>query len=206
MLRADELNGMTIAFITKKFSYGRGGLMSGITDLVQQQLTGGALQQISNQLGLDPAMTQMAVTAALPVVLGGMARHAANPAAAAAIHEEADNHAIPADMTTSGGAASAQSGTGGLLGKIFGANQQAVHDGVSQASGLNVQKAAGLVAMLAPFVLSAISRKKQEDGLEPTQVAGSLAQAQQSAHAEAQRQSPQLGGILGSIMGRVMQS
>lgn len=179
--------------------------MSGITDLVQQQLTGGALQQISNQLGLDPAMTQLAVTAALPVVLGGMARHASNPAAAAAIHEEADNHAIPADMTTIGGDLSAQGASGGLLGKIFGANQQTVHDGVSQASGLDMQKAAGLVAMLAPFVLSAISKKKEQDGLDSTEVAGSLAQAQQSAHAEARRQSPQLGGILGSIMGRVMQ-
>lgn len=179
--------------------------MSGITDIVQQQLSGGALQQISDQLGLDPATTQMAVTAALPVVLGAMAKRASNPAAAAEIHQEADNHAVPADMSSIAGMLSAFGAGGGILSKIFGNNEQTVHNGVSQASGLDLQQAGALVAMLTPLVLSAISRKKQEDGLNPTQVAGSLQQAQQSAHAEAQRQSPQLGGILGSIMNQVMQ-
>ena len=178
--------------------------MSGITDIVQQQLTGGALQQISNELGLDPAATQRAVTAALPVVLGGMAKHASNPTAAAAIHQEADNHSTPADMTTISNILSRPGGAGGLLTTILGANQQTVQNGVSRASGLDLQTAARLVAMIAPIVLAAISNKKQEDGLQPTQVAGTLEHAQQSAQAEAQRQSPQLGGILGTIMSQVM--
>ncbi len=164
--------------------------MNGIMDVVQQQLSGPALQQISNRLGLDPATTQRAVTAALPVVLGGMAKHASNPAAAAAIHQEADNHSTPADMTTIANILSGQGVAGGLLTTILGTHQQTVQNGVSQASGLDLQTAARLVTMIAPFVLSAISNKKQEDGLTPTQVAGTLQQAQQSAQTEAQRQSP----------------
>jgi hypothetical protein len=178
--------------------------MSGIVEIVQQQLTGGVLQQISKELGLDPAATQQAVSAALPVVLGGMAKHASNPEAAAAIHQEADNHSTPADMTGISNILAGQGGAGALLGAILGSNQQSVQSGVSQTTGLDLQKAGRLVAMLAPFVLAAISNKKQVDGLQPTQVAGTLTQAQQTAQAEAQRQSPQLGGILGSVMSEVM--
>ena len=178
--------------------------MSGILEILQQQLTGGAVQQISQQLGLDPATTQQAVTAALPVVLGGMAKHASNPSAAAAIHQEADNHSTPADMTTVSNILSGQGGVGGLLGTILGTNQQTVQNGVSQATGLDLQKASRLVAIVAPFVMAAISSKKQQDGLQPTEVAGTLNQAQQSAQAQAQRQSPQLGGILSSVMSQVM--
>jgi len=91
-----------------------------------------------------------------------------------------------------------------LLGTILGTNQQTVQNGVSQATGLDLQKASRLVAIVAPFVMAAISSKKQQDGLQPTEVAGTLNQAQQSAQAQAQRQSPQLGGILSSVMSQVM--
>jgi 2-oxoglutarate dehydrogenase E2 component (dihydrolipoamide succinyltransferase) len=53
--------------------------MSGILDTVQQQLSPDTVNQISQQLGVDPATTQQAITAALPVVLGGMASHADDP-------------------------------------------------------------------------------------------------------------------------------
>ena len=178
--------------------------MSGIFEIVQQQLTGGALQQISQQLGLDPATTQRAVTAALPLVLGGMAGHASDPAAATAIHQEADNHATPADMTTVSSIPSGQGGASGLLAAILGNNQQAVQNGVSKATGLDLEKAGRLVAIITPFVLAAISNRKQADGLQSTQVAGTLNQALQAAQAEAQRQSPQLSGVLGSVINNVM--
>ena len=176
--------------------------MSGTMNRVQQQLDSGALEQISNQLGLDPATTQRAVTAALPVVLGGMARQATNPTVAATIDQQASNFAIPADMTSIAGALSGPGGLGGILSNILGTNQQRVDDGVSKASGLDAQKATRLVAMLAPFVLAALANRRRD----PTQVADSLQRAQQSAQAEAQRQSPHLGGILGSIMNQVMKS
>jgi hypothetical protein len=176
--------------------------MSGIDEMVAQQLKGPALQQISQQLGLDPASTQQAVTAALPIVLAGMATHASNPDGAADIHSIADRHAVPADMSTP--ASLFGGGGGGLLAKIFGARERTVQDGVSNASGLDIGKAASLVAMIAPYVLSAIAHKKQNADLQPGDLAGTLQQAQQTAQTTAQRQHPSLGGILGSVMNQVM--
>jgi Bacterial protein of unknown function (DUF937). len=67
--------------------------MSGITDLVQQQLTPERINEISSAIGADPATTQQAVSAAVPMIVGGMAAHAATPGGAAAIENESANHA-----------------------------------------------------------------------------------------------------------------
>lgn len=177
--------------------------MEDITTTVNEQLTGPALQQISRQLGLDPAQAQQAVTAALPVVLAGMAKHSSSASGAAAIHQEADNHAIPADMTSLSNIFTG--GIGGILGKILGNNQQTVQDGVSQASGIDVSQAGALISMIAPYVLAAVARAKEQRGLQPADIPGTLQQAQQTAHAQAQRTSPELGGILGSVLNQVME-
>jgi hypothetical protein len=75
---------------------------------------------------------------------------------------------------------------------------------VSKVTGLDLEKAGRLVAIITPFVLAAISNRKQADGLQSTQVAGTLNQALQAAQAEAQRQSPQLSGVLGSVINNVL--
>jgi len=194
--------------------------MSGILDTVQQQLTPDAINQISQQLGIDPATAQQAVNSALPVVLGGMAGHAAtSPSAAATIADEADNHGgllggLGGLISGSGlgggllgGIASAVGGgsLGGLLGSVMGGNHAAVQDGVSQASGLDSQRSKQLMMILAPIVLAAIVHHKRTSGLDASQVPGELQQSAQEAQAQAVQQAPHMGGLLGSIMSHVMQ-
>lgn len=193
--------------------------MSGILDTVQQQLTPDTINQISAQLGIDPATAQQAVSAALPVILGGMASHAAtDPSAAATIADEADNHAGllgglggllsgGAGGGLLGGIASAVGGgsLGGMLGSVLGGNHTAVQDGVSQASGLDPQRAKQLMMILAPIVLAAIVHHKRTSGLDASQIPGELQQSAQEAHQEAVQQAPHTGGLLGGIMSHVMQ-
>jgi hypothetical protein len=191
--------------------------MSGILDTVQQQLSPNTVNQISEQLGVDPATTQQAITAALPVVLGGMASHADDPAAAAAIHEEADNHAgllgglenlIPGGAGGMlGGLASAvgAGGLGSVLGSVLGSKNTQVQDGVSKASGLDPQRAKQLMMILVPIVLAAIAHHKRTSGLAPSEVGPTLQNQARTAQAEAERQAPHMGGLLGGIMSHVMQ-
>ena len=191
--------------------------MSGILDTVQQQLNPDTVNQISQQLGVDPATTQQAITAALPVVLGGMASHADDPAAAAAIHDEADNHAgllgglgnlIPGGAGgVLGGLASAvgAGGLGSVLGSVLGPKNTQVQDGVSKASGLDPQRAKQLMMILVPIVLAAIAHHKRSAGLAPSEVGPTLQEQARTAQAEAERQSPHMGGLLGGIMSHVMQ-
>jgi len=191
--------------------------MSGILDTVQQQLSPDTVNQISQQLGVDPATTQQAITAALPVVLGGMASHADDPAAAAAIHDEADNHAgllgglgnlIPGGAGGMlGGLASAigAGGLGSVLGSVLGPKNSQVQDGVSKASGLDPQRAKQLMMILVPIVLAAIAHHKRSAGLAPSEVGPTLQEQARTAQAEAERQAPHMGGLLGGIMSHVMQ-
>lgn len=189
--------------------------MSGILDTVQQQLSPAAVSQIGEQLGIDPAAAQQAISAALPVVLGGMAGNASDPAAASAIHAEADNHAGLLGGILGGGAGSGilgglggMLGSGalaGVLGNVLGGHHTAVQDGVTQASGLDPQRAKQLMMILVPIVLGAIALHKRTAGLHPREVGPTLQRDAETAAAHAERQAPHMGGILGTIMNQVMQ-
>jgi hypothetical protein len=53
-----------------------GGRMNlNVQELLNEQLSGDAMQQLSQQIGADPESTGNAVNAALPMLLGGMARN-----------------------------------------------------------------------------------------------------------------------------------
>ena len=47
-----------------------------LLDMLQQRLGGDAVSQISQQLGTDPGTTQTAIAAALPMLVGALARNA----------------------------------------------------------------------------------------------------------------------------------
>ncbi|WP_457654053.1 DUF937 domain-containing protein [Rhodocaloribacter sp.] len=66
--------------------------MSSILEMLSQQIGGAQLQEISRSIGADPAQTRQAIGAALPVLLGGLAKNAAaSPDAARSLASALDN-------------------------------------------------------------------------------------------------------------------
>lgn len=197
--------------------------MSGILDTVRQQLTPETIGQIGQQLGMDEATTRQAIAGALPVVLGGMAGRADDPANAAAIEAESANYSAlgglggliprgdsPAGDSSGGvlgglGSILGGGGLGGVLGSVLGSHDRVVEDGVTQASGLDSHRAKQLMMILVPLVLAGIARHKSSQGRETAQVGPDLRSDAQSAQAYAERKAPHTGGLLGSIMNQVMQ-
>lgn len=105
--------------------------MSSILDTLTQQLSGGTLSQMSRQLGTDEATTQNAVSMALPLLLGGLARNAAQPAGADALGRALDadhDGSLLDDPSALLSNPQAFSG-GGILGHILGARQAPVAEG-----------------------------------------------------------------------------
>lgn len=196
--------------------------MSGVTGLVQQQLTPDKIDQISSAIGADPATTQQAVNAALPMMLGGMAAHATDPAGAQAINAAASDHSGMLDTIGDmlGGGAGGAGGlggvlgglggmmgggaeggglgglAGGVLGNILGSNHSDVQDGVTKASGLDPQKAGKLLMILAPIVLAALARHRQQTNADDVQVATDLRNEVQN-HVE---KNPHHGGLIGGVL------
>jgi len=134
--------------------------MSSIIDIVQQQLSGGAIQQIAQRVGLDPATVQKGVNAALPMIVGSLGQHAATAGT---------QSTSPADLPSGSGflgglsgILGGQGGAGGLLGQIMGGRQDDVHNAVANAAGIDKGKAMQIVEMIIPIVMSALANRNQQ--------------------------------------------
>jgi hypothetical protein len=170
-----------------------------VTDAVQQHIGPSEINQISQQLGVSPDVAQRAVSAALPMILGGMASRAAQPDGAVTVAQAIDAHQGAADNTASmlaaGPAADAPT-SGGLLGRIFGTHHDTVTTGVQQASGLDADRTKRLLLMLSPILLGILARRQfgNQQG-----ASGQLGNVLQQEAQNAARESPHVGGLLGSL-------
>ena len=177
-----------------------------LLDMAQQYLGQNEVAQISQQLGINPTVAQTAISAALPMIVGGMARHASSSQGADAIQQAAGAHEDVTDDVGSvlqAGPPADAGAAGGLLGRIFGEHRDTVQQGVQQASGLDPEKAKKLLMMLSPVVLGVLARRQfggqKATQADPGQLAGALQQEAQTA----QRQSPHVGGLLGQLLGGI---
>ena len=173
--------------------------MASLLDMVQQHLGANEVNQISQQLDVPPSQAQSAITAALPMIVGGMASNASQPGGSDAIHQSLESHAgILGNLGGLLGGGGVADG-GGLLGKVLGQHQAPVQQGVSQASGLDPDKTRKLLLMLAPIVVGVLAHKHAQAQSSPAQVSDELKRESQSAQQQAQSQAPHLGGLLGKI-------
>jgi hypothetical protein len=162
--------------------------MSSILEALSQQLgSQDAVQQISQQMGVDKQQAGTAVAAALPLLLGALTRNASQPQGAEALYGalERDHDGSILD-NLQGFLGNASSGPGAsILGHVLGARNDAVAANLGQATGIDKGKAAMLLATLAPVVLGALGRARQQQNLNAGSLASMLgnerAQVQQSA-------------------------
>lgn len=176
--------------------------MASLLDTVVQHLGGNEVQQISRHIGADESTTRSAISAALPMLLGGMADKASQPGGAEEIDQAAESHSgILGNLSSLLGAAPLADRGSGLLGRLLGGKQEPVQHAVSQSSGLDVGQTKKLLALLAPIVLGVLAHKKHEEKLNASQLSSHLQEAKQSAQQQAARQTPGLGGLLGDVFG-----
>ncbi len=184
--------------------------MSGILDILTQQLGGDAVRQMSRHLGADEGATQSAIAGALPVLIGALSKNAAKPGGAEALRNalEKDHDGSVLDNLGAilggggggggGGGVSSRSLDGaGILGHILGGNQSKVASSLGQATGLGAGSSGKLLAMLAPLVMGALGRTQRQKGLDT----GGLADLLNGERRQAKAAAPSgLGGLLGSFL------
>lgn len=91
-----------------------------LLEAVSQHLTPDTLQQMSASLGTDQQTTSNAVSLALPVLLGGLARNASNPEGAASLDQALNAH--DGSILDNLGGMFGGGGAGGLGGMLGGGN------------------------------------------------------------------------------------
>lgn len=175
--------------------------MAGLLDLVTQSLGGDTQQKLGDQLGLSQQQTSNAISAALPMILAGLARNASTPQGAGALQGaiERDHDGSLLDNLGGllggalGGSRSAN-GTG-ILGHVLGDRQPVAERAVTGASGVNAAQAAQLMAMLAPIVMAALGRMQRQQGGGADGL-GAVLQGAQRQQAQAQPDLMQMANRL----------
>lgn len=167
--------------------------MASLFDLLRDQLGTGVLAEVSQRLGADQDQTRQAIGAALPVLLGALARNASRPDGAAALHQaltrDHDGSALD-DVTGTMTRGDLRDGDA-ILGHVLGDRRSAVEQGVSKLSGLDSSRVTQLLAVLAPVVLGALGRIQRQQRLDPAALATTLAGERQGL----ERAAPRLGGL-----------
>jgi hypothetical protein len=154
-----------------------------LTGLLGEALGGGTVSQISQAIGEDESTTSNAIQAALPMLIGGLARNTQSEDGASSLLNALNKDHDGSVLDNLGGLISMAAGGGGagagILGHIFGGQKPQVEQGVSAASGMDMSKVGPLLMMLAPIVMGALGRaNQQQGGMDTSSLAGLLGGAQ----------------------------
>lgn len=150
--------------------------MFSLEDLLGNQMGNQAVDQISQNLGSNPALVNSAIQMALPVIIGGLAKNAQSPQGAQSLDNAlANDHqgSLLNNLTDylTGGVpnptqATRETNGSGILGHILGANQGAATQEISNKTGLSMGQVANLLITLAPIVMSFLGKQKQQNNLD----------------------------------------
>lgn len=163
--------------------------MFSLEDLLGRQQGNNAVEQISQNLGSNPALVNSAIQMALPVILGGLAKNAQSPQEAQNIESvlEKDHRGGLLDNLSdylTGGVPSPQQATretdgAGILEHILGPRTGTTAQEISNKTGMNMGQVASLLITLAPIVMSYLGKQKQQKGLNAGGISDLLTGKQQ---------------------------
>jgi hypothetical protein len=186
-------------------------MTTALSDDLLSQLQGAPLQQVSQQLGIEPAQASAAVSAALPLLLGALGRNTAQPQGAQALFGALQKDHAGLDIGSVLGSVLGGGGQGGeILGHIFGGSQPRAEQGLGQVTGLGGDKAGTLLRLLAPIVMAYLA-KRMFGQRQPGAIAGDGSQSASpqvlgdilgQEHQRASQQGGAAGGLLGAVLDR----
>ena len=175
--------------------------MANLMDLLQNQLSEGMIDQLSQQLGgADRDQTKTAATGIMTTLMGALANNASRPEGASALADALDRDHDGSILDNMMGMLSgnvqpqqqrAANGTG-ILRHILGDKQGGAINMISQLSGLDSGKTGNLMTMLAPMLMGTLGRTKQQQGLDVGGLASLLSGSVSQQRAQNQ-QSPVMG-------------
>ena len=172
--------------------------MDALTQQLMQQLAGGGLSKIGQQIGADEQTTGSALSAALPLLLSALANNASKPEGAQALHQAlANDHDGSIMNNVSGFLDNPQAANGaGILGHVLGGKEPVVRQGLAQGTGLDTNQIGQLLQIAAPLVMGMIGQQQQQKNLDPNGLSAFLGGQQQAA----QQSNPDVMGVLNTLL------
>lgn len=171
-----------------------------LLEILSQQLGGDAIQQISRQVGADSDSTSKAVSGALPLLVAALAKNSSDTggaqALAGALDRDHDGSILDDLGSFLGNGNTAVSKGDDILKHVLGGRRQGAESALGQMSGLDGQKIAQILSMLAPIVMGAVGRQQRQGGLGPNQIGEMLG----GERRRAEQMEPGAMGMLGSLL------
>ncbi len=172
--------------------------MSGVMDMVIGSLGKGAVDKISQNLNIDKDKASVAVSGAIPMLVTALAKNSEDRGGAESLFKalEKDHDGSVLD-NVDGYLEGAKTQAGAkILKHVLGKQEGVVEKGLGQLAGLDKSQVAGVLATLAPLVLGALSKSKNEEGLD----AGGLTDLLKTESKTAEKKAPDAMGVLGKLL------
>ena len=175
---------------------------SSVLDDLRSQLSGETVSNISRRIGADPQQTKTAIDGAIPMLLAALGQEAADPERRAglqqAIEEDHDGSVVDDLPAYLNGQLSGKATNGqGIVNHVLGERQQPAAQALAGKSGLDMSTIMSLLPLLAPIVMGMLGKKERTGGLSPDNLADALVGDTQRAAND----SPDIGDLLGSVLG-----
>ncbi len=167
--------------------------------MITQQMGSSMMEQMAQKIGGDNDGVKRAAAVAVPMILAAIKRNASTEqgadALAGALDKKHSGGGILGNLGSLLGGSSMQDG-GKILGHVFGNKKSNVQQQLGQATGLGGKGAGDLMSMLAPMVMGALGKAKQQNNMGASGLQDLLRQEQKAIQ---KRQPKQMGMIEGML-------
>lgn len=172
--------------------------MESLLKMVNEQLGGDNMNKLSSLLGTDESSTQGVMSAALPLLINALSRNASNSDGAEALSGALSRDHDGSILDNLSGFLNKTNDTSGegILQHVLGSRQGVVQNGLSRSSGLDAGSVGKLLSTLAPVLLGALGKVKQQGNMDAQSLAGYLGRER----AEMERSEPHAMGLIGNLL------
>ncbi|UCC72214.1 MAG: DUF937 domain-containing protein [Gemmatimonadota bacterium] len=171
-----------------------------LLDMLTDQLAGERTAQIGRQLGTDEGTAGKAIAAALPLLMGALAKNASRGSGADSLASALERDHDGSVLDDLGGFLSSpdtRSGDG-ILRHTLGERRGAVEQELGRRTGVDAGSIAQLLPILAPIVMGALGKAKRQESLDTSGLVSMLSGEQRRADSMSSGTSDMLTMLLDS--------
>ncbi|MGV6846486.1 MAG: DUF937 domain-containing protein [Lutibacter sp.] len=151
--------------------------MSGILDLLNSDIGKSLINGASKQLGQDSGKTTVALSSALPLILGAMKNNTATENGAnGLLNALSGKHdgSILNDVTNAIGNQDVLNDGAGILGHLFGNKTNNIAQAIGSKSGIDAGSAMNLLKMAAPVIMGYLGKQTRNNNVTDSSGIGNL--------------------------------
>lgn len=168
-----------------------------LSELLNSPMGQSIVKSVAGQLGMNEKEASGVVNMAVPALLAGMTRNAQSSDGAESLNKALETKHDGSLLNNlsgilQGNTKELQQDGNGILGHVFGNNLSSVEQGISQKTGVSMNKVTPLLAMLAPVVMAYLGKQKRQTNTG----AGGLGDLLGSLLGGGQQKSRSGGGIM----------